>query len=96
MAEITVHRPDAEARPAATVDYATRTAVPEGAVLTLIENGKPHARDLMQYVAAELEQRVPLARVDVFSKASAGKPIEADDAKKIAARSHMVITGVGD
>jgi hypothetical protein len=96
MAQITVHRPDAQARPAAAVEYATRRKVPEGAVLTLIENGKPHARDLMRFVAAELEQRVPIARVDVFSKPSAAKPIDADEAKALAARSHLVITGVGD
>ncbi len=96
MAEIIVHRPDVRAQPSATVKYARRSIVPDGAVLTLIENGKPRARDLMQLVASELQARVPIARIDVFSKSSAGKPIDAKDAKAIAAGSHLVITGVGD
>ena len=96
MTEIIVHRPDVRAQPASAVKYARRSTVPEGAVLTLIENGKPQARDLMQLIAAELRQRVPIARVDVFSKSSAGRPIDAEDAKVIAAGSHLVITGVGD
>ena len=96
MTQITVHRPDVRAQSATEVKYARRTTLPEGAVLTLIENGKPRARDVMQFVAAELQQRFPIARVEVFSKASAGKPIDPDEAKVIAARSHLVITGVGD
>jgi hypothetical protein len=96
MAEIIVHRPDVEAQPTAAVKYAKRGVVPDGAVLTIIENGKPQARDLMQIVAGELQQRFPIARVDVFSKPSAGKPIDPDEAKVIAARSYMVITGLGD
>ena len=45
-----------------------------------------------------MEPRVrnAIARIDVFSKSSAGKPIDAKDAKAIAAGSHLVITGVGD
>ncbi len=96
MAEIIVHRPDVRAQPPAAVEYARRSPLPAGAVLTLIENGKPRARDLMQLVASELQERVPIARVEVFSKSSAGKPIDAEDAKAIAAGSHLVITGVGD
>ena len=96
MTEIIVHRPDVSAVPATEVKYAKRTTVPEGAVLTLIENGKPNARDVMQFVAAELQERFPISRVDIFNKSSAGKPIDPDDAKVIAARSHMVISGIGD
>ena len=62
----------------------------------LIDNGKPNARDVMQFVAAELQERFPISRVDIFKKSSAGKPIDPDDAKVIAARSHMVISGIGD
>lgn len=96
MTEITVHRPDVHPQPASEIGYASRGDVPEGAVLTLIENGKPRARDLMQFVAAELQERLPIARVEVFSKTSAGKPIDPDEAKVLAARSYMIITGVGD
>jgi len=96
VTEIIVHRPDVSAAPASKVQYAKRTTVPEGAVLTLIDNGKPSARDVMQFVAAELQERFPISRVDIFKKSSAGKPIDPDDAKVIAARSHMVISGIGD
>lgn len=96
MTQITVHRPDVRAQPPTEVEYARRTAVPDGAVLTLIENGKPNARDLMQFVAAGLQKRFPIAHVEIFSKPSAGKPIKPSEAKEIAARSHMVISGIGD
>ena len=96
MAQITVLRPDETAEPASAVAYATRREPPEDAHLILIENGKPRARDLMQFVAAELQQRYPIATIEVFSKPSAAKPIEAEEAKEMAARAHLVITGVGD
>lgn len=96
MTQITVHRPDVRAQPPTEVKYAKRTRVPDGAVLTLIENGKPNARDIMQFIAVGLQQRFPIAHVDIFSKPSAGKPIEPGEAKQIAARSHMVISGIGD
>ena len=96
MAQIAVLRPDQEAAPEGAVPYARRADLPEDAHLILIENGKPRARDLMQYVAAELQRRYPIATVEVFSKAAASQPIEADEAKEMAARAHLVITGVGD
>ncbi len=96
MADIVVLRPDEEPQAAVSVAYAPRGAVPEDAHVVLIENGKPRARDLMQFVANELQERYPIATVEIFSKASAGKPIEADEAKEMAARAHLVITGVGD
>jgi hypothetical protein len=96
MSVITVLRPDQDAQPAARVAYARRGGVEADAHLILIENGKPHARDLMQFVAAELENRFPIGSVEVFSKPSAAKPIEPDEAKEMAARAHLVITGVGD
>ncbi len=96
MADIVVLRPDEEPAAAATVAYAPRGAVPENAHVVLIENGKPRARDLMEFVAAELQERYPIATIEIFSKASAGKPIEAEEAKEMAARAHLVITGVGD
>ena len=64
--------------------------------LTLVENGKPNARALLGHVADELRSRLPLATVDVHSKPAAGKPIDADTADMLAARSHLVISGVGD
>lgn len=96
MAEITVLRPDEAPEPAGSVEYATRRAVDDDATIILIENGKPRARDLMHFVAESLQERFPIGTIEVFSKASAAKPIEPDEAKEMAARAHMVITGVGD
>ena len=97
MAKITVYRPDvADAAPATDLGLAPRRPLGDGAVVTIIENGKPNARALLQHVAEAVQRRLPVASVEVFSKPSAAKPIEADEAKVMAARSHMVITGVGD
>ena len=97
MATITVVRPD-HLSESTEVPLARRRARSnaEPMSVTLIENGKPNARRLLGYVADELESRLPLGRVDVHSKPSAGKPIDADVADMLAARSHLVISGVGD
>jgi hypothetical protein len=96
MAIITVMRPDEVAQPAGNVAYAPRRELDDGAHLILIENGKPRARDLMQMVAEELQGRYPISTVEVFSKASASRPIDPEEAKVMAARAHLVITGLGD
>jgi hypothetical protein len=96
MATIKVYRPDVITRAAATIPQAPREPVPEGAVLTLIDNGKPRARDLLQRIAERLRTRLPIGRVDVFSKPTAAKAIDADEARMLAARSHLVISGLGD
>lgn len=96
MAEITVYVPTTEAVFTGDVALAPRSSVPDDAPLVIIENGKPRARDLLVMVAEELRQWIPSLRVDVYSKASAGKPIEADEAKELAARARLILTGVGD
>ena len=97
MAAITVVRPDHVSE----VTGARRAPRPARAGadplhLTLVENGKPNARALLTHVAEELRSRLPLATVDVHSKPAAGEPIDADTADMLAARSHLVISGVGD
>ncbi len=96
MATITVLRPDEPPQPAGRIAYAERDRLPSDAHLILIENGKPRARDLMLYVSEGVKQRLPITTVEVFSKPSAAKPIEPDEAKEMVARAHLVITGVGD
>ena len=97
MATITVVRPDhvSEVNGVAMAPRPARSGA-EPLHLTLVENGKPNARTLLRHVAGELRSRLPLATVDVHSKPSAGKPIDADTADMLAARSHLVISGVGD
>lgn len=97
MATITVVRPDhvTEVRSTSRAPRQARGAA--GPLhLTLVENGKPNARALLGHVADELRSRLPLAAVDVHSKPAAGAPIDADTADMLAARSHLVISGVGD
>jgi hypothetical protein len=96
MSEMKVYVPTTEAVVAGDVRLADRSPAPDDATVTIIENGKPRARDLLLLVAEELRQWIPSLRVDVYSKASAGKPIEADEAKELAARARLVLTGVGD
>ncbi|MDE0652934.1 MAG: hypothetical protein OXI26_04740 [bacterium] len=97
MATITVVRPD-HVSEVSGVGRAPRQVLSgtDRLHLTLVENGKPNARALLGYVADELRSRLPLAAVDVHSKPAAGKPIDADVADMLAARSHLVISGVGD
>ena len=64
--------------------------------LLLVENGKPKARQLLQFVADEIKQRLPIATIEVHSKPSAGRPIDADLVSMFAARAHLVISGLGD
>lgn len=97
MAKLKVLRPDTvTACPRARVTFAPRRPLEEGAHLILIENGKPRARDLLLLIAAELQNRYPISSVEVFSKPSAARPIEADEARDMAARAHLVVTGLGD
>jgi hypothetical protein len=66
------------------------------AVCTVIDNGKPNARSLLQMVAQQVGTRITLAAVETFCKPTASKPIDADEARMLAARSRLVLTGVGD
>ena len=96
MSTITVLAPDYEEAPPETASLAPR-AVPTGPVtITIVENGKPNANELLGHIADRLSDRIPVADIDVHSKPSAAKPIDADEAEMLAARSHLVIVGLGD
>ena len=91
-----VLRPDYEDTQVEKFFPAPRTVPEEPFTLSIIDNGKPKAKQLLTEVASRLEDRLPIANVEVVSKPSAGKPLEADVAQSVAARSRMVITGLGD
>ena len=40
--------------------------------------------------------KFPAIDIFIFSKPSAAKPIDANEAQMLAVRSHMVISGLGD
>ena len=97
MTTITVLRPDTDAPPAASVELAPRAELPARPVVGLVANGKPLSRELLTALAEEIGTR--LAReleLELLSKPSAAYPITDDEATMLAARSHLVITGLGD
>ncbi|MGK0477011.1 MAG: hypothetical protein ACJAQ9_000031 [Ilumatobacter sp.] len=96
MATITVLAPNYEADREADIALATRVIPTDPITITVINNGKPNAEQLLGYIAEGLCDRFPVAEVILHSKSSAGKPIDADEAEMLAARSHMVISGLGD
>jgi len=96
MARITVLRPDLDLDDRPVAPLAPRRPLPDTPLLTLIENGKPKARQLLELLAERLRPRLGDLAVETFSKPSAAKPISADEARLMAARSHLVITGLGD
>lgn len=97
MSTLTVLSPEYEATVTA-VEMAPRRRPADGdqLVVTLIDNGKSNAKTILTMVADRLRERLPIAEVDIHSKPSAGKPIDRDEAEMFAARSHLVISGVGD
>ena len=97
MAEITVLRPDTDAPPVAAVTLAERGELPARPVIGLVVNGKPLARELLTILAEELGTRVGReVDLELLTKPGAGYPILDDQATQLAARSHLVIAGLGD
>lgn len=82
--------------PPADLHLAPRDGFPDGARLTLIDNGKPRARELMLMIADGLRERFAVASVDVFSKGAASRVIDDDEIAALAASSDAVIAGLGD
>ena len=96
MTTIDVLNPEYETEGPEEVRMADRSTLVEPVVITVIENSKPHAKELLTYVAEGLQERLPVGEIVVHSKSSASKPIDADEAEMLAARSHLVISGLGD
>ena len=96
MTTIDVLNPEYETKGQAEVLMATRSIPVEPVVITVIDNSKPHAKELLTYVAEGLRERLPVAEIVVHSKSSASKPIDADEAEMLASRTHLVISGLGD
>jgi hypothetical protein len=99
MGVITVLRPDTpEADQAgAAAAPAGRAPLSDGASLVLIDNGKSHAKIVLLMLAEELRARLPqIAHVEVFSKTSAAVTVTDDEARRLADRATLVVTGLGD
>jgi hypothetical protein len=97
MAQITVLRPDFREQPRRQVTLAPRRELPDEVVIGLVANGKPLAADLLRAVAGELEVRLGRGlKIDLIQKPNPAYPITVAQADGMAARAHLVITGVGD
>ncbi len=93
MTEIRVLRPDVADAPPAAVTLAERRALPERPVIGLIPNGKPLARELLEILAHEIDPRFEIVWLQ---KPAASAVISAEEAKVMAVRAHVVISGLGD
>ena len=97
MSQITVLRPDSSPPEVASVELAPRVPLPDHPVLGLIVNGKPLAGELLEALASVLEERTGKHfEIEVLRKPSAGHSIELGEAQRMAARCHVVISGLGD
>ncbi len=97
MSRIVVLRPDGDVPEIASVALAPRVPLPENPVIGLIVNGKPFAGEILEALVAELESRTGRRfEVEVLRKPSAGHSIELGEAQRMAARCHVVISGLGD
>jgi hypothetical protein len=81
---------------AAPVVLAPRDALPEHPRLTLISNGKPKAREILELLAEELREPLGLGEIEVVAKPAASVTLPPEQAQEIADRSDLVITGLGD
>jgi hypothetical protein len=100
LTSIIVLRPDrhgdsAESGP--TTPLAPREALAEDAILTLIDNGKTHARPVLELIGEELRRRLPqIGTIEFVAKSSAGKTISDEVAARIAERSALAVAALGD
>ena len=97
MTAIVVLRPDLSAPPVAALELAPRRELPERPVIGLVANGKPLANELLTVLADELARRLDReVETVLIAKASAAYTLAAVEADALAARCHVVITGLGD
>ena len=96
MTKVRVYRPDLGANDQAAFALAPRGEHPDDARLLIVDNAKPRAKALMTRVAERVRDRLRVAEVETYTKISAGKALDADETRMLAARSHLVISGLGD
>lgn len=98
MAKITVLRPDVPEPESRGFTYAPRASdLPERITIGLVVNGKPFSGELLELLAAEVGARLRrTVDVERVQKRSSAYPIDDDQALLLAARSHLVLTGIGD
>jgi len=68
----------------------------QGKTIGLLENTKPHSRELLEVVEQLLHERLQPAQVLRFRKPNASKPAPDDLVADIVRQCDAVINGVGD
>jgi hypothetical protein len=97
MSKITVLRPSVDEPEASQFVLAERRPLRRRPVIGLVANGKPLATELLEALLDELRKRIRReVLIDRIAKPSAGLTMSAAQADGMAARAHMIITGVGD
>ncbi len=65
-------------------------------VLGILDNGKTNSNKFLSYIATMLRSRLQLKEVLTFRKPSPYRTAPADLLQDMAARCHLLITGIGD
>ena len=68
----------------------------EGKIIGLLENSKPHSKELLDYVEQMLHERLRPATVLRFRKPNASRPAPEELVVDIVKQVDAVINGVGD
>jgi hypothetical protein len=96
MPKLTLVRPDRESAGPGHIAGARRS-LPDGEVrFTIVDNGKPKARELMALMIDELASTIDVAAVSIVSKPAATATLSAEQARAIADRGGFVLAGLGD
>ena len=77
-------------------DGAPRIADLSNKRVGLIDDSKPNAKELLEEVAALLDQRYGVASIEYHRKPSASKPATSDVVTALSRNCDYVIVGVGD
>jgi hypothetical protein len=96
MPKLTLVRPDHATAGVSWIAPAPRS-LPDGEVqVTIVDNGKPKARELMGLMVEELGSSFDIASVRIVSKPAATATLTTAQARSIAADSGLVLAGLGD
>ncbi len=75
---------------------APRLASLDGIVLGLIDNSKDNSGQMLDYIAAELDKKHHFKEIVRYRKRSAALPPPEEVMADMKARTHAIVTGIGD
>lgn len=83
-------------QPTAGVSFAPRLPSLEGATVGLLDNYKSNAVRFLEFVGTLLQQRHGAGELVPMGKEALSKPAPGELVADLAARSHLIVTGIGD